>query len=252
MEKNSHSIKNYTNTIEDLKNKLELYNANKETIENLNNLESMVKHKTEMLSSTTEEIDCCELQLISLHKQEGTFEEKVKNLTEQKEQLEEYQKKYAAYDLFMRCMHPNGISYKIIKNKLPIINEEISKILSNIVEFEVFFENSEEKLDIYIKHPKYDARPIELGSGAEKTLAAMAIRLALLNVSSLPKGDIFILDEPGTALDEDNMEGFVRIIDLVKSQFKNVILISHLDSLKDCVDMTIDIDKVGGYACVNS
>ncbi len=119
-------------------------------------------------------------------------------------------------------------------------------------EFEVFFENSEEKLDIYIKHPKYDARPIELGSGAEKTLAAMAIRLALLNVSSLPKGDIFILDEPGTALDEDNMEGFVRIIDLVKSQFKNVILISHLDSLKDCVDMTIDIDKVGGYACVNS
>ena len=152
----------------------------------------------------------------------------------------------------MRCMHPNGISYKIIKNKLPIINEEISKILSNIVEFEVFFENSEEKLDIYIKHPKYDARPIELGSGAEKTLAAMAIRLALLNVSSLPKGDIFILDEPGTALDEDNMEGFVRIIDLVKSQFKNVILISHLDSLKDCVDMTIDIDKVGGYACVNS
>ena len=142
--------------------------------------------------------------------------------------------------------------HKIIKNKLPIINEEISKILSNIVEFEVFFENSEEKLDIYIKHPKYDARPIELGSGAEKTLAAMAIRLALLNVSSLPKGDIFILDEPGTALDEENMEGFIRIIDLVKSQFKNVILISHLDSLKDCVDMTIDIDKVDGYACVNS
>ena len=80
----------------------------------------------------------------------------------------------------------------------------------------------------------------------------MAIRLALLNVSSLPKGDIFILDEPGTALDEENMEGFIRIIDLVKSQFKNVILISHLDSLKDCVDMTIDIDKVDGYACVNS
>tara|TARA_B100001123_G_scaffold448692_2_gene610926 strand:- start:9005 stop:9763 length:759 start_codon:yes stop_codon:yes gene_type:complete len=252
MEKNNHSIKNHSNTLTELNEKLELYNNNRETIKNLNNLESMVKHKTEMLSSIEGEIECCEQQLISLHKQEGTYEEKIKNLNEQKEQLEEYQKKYAAYDLFMRCMHPNGISYKIIKNKLPIINEEISKILSNIVEFEVFFENSEEKLDIYIKHPKYDARPIELGSGAEKTLAAMAIRLALLNVSSLPKGDIFILDEPGTALDEENMEGFIRIIDLVKSQFKNVILISHLDSLKDCVDMTIDIDKVDGYACVNS
>ena len=80
----------------------------------------------------------------------------------------------------------------------------------------------------------------------------MAIRLALLNVSSLPKGDIFILDEPGTALDEENMEGFVRIIDMVKSQFKNVILISHLDSLKDCVDTTIDIDKVDGFAHITS
>ena len=29
------------------------------------------------------------------------------------------------------------------------------------------------------------------------------------------------------------MEGFVRILDMVKSYFKTVILISHLDALKD-------------------
>ena len=89
-----------------------------------------------------------------------------------------------------------------------------------------------------------------MGSGAEKTIAAMAIRLALSSVSNLPKGDIFILDEPGTALDENNMEGFVRILDLVKVHFKTVLLISHLDSLKDCVDMQITIDKQGNYAHV--
>ena len=63
-----------------------------------------------------------------------------------------------------------------------------------------------------------------MGSGAEKTIAAMAIRLALLSVSNLPKGDIFILDEPGTALDAENMEGFIRILELIKSFFKTVIL----------------------------
>ena len=119
-----------------------------------------------------------------------------------------------------------------------------------MVDFEVFFENDENKLDIYIKHPTYEPRPIDNCSGAEKTLASMAIRLALLNVSSLPKGDIFIMDEPGTALDEENMEGFIRIIDMVKNQFKTVFLISHLDSLKDCVDMTLDISKENGYAKV--
>ena len=79
----------------------------------------------------------------------------------------------------------------------------------------------------------------------------MAIRLALLNVSSLPKGNIFILDEPGTALDEENMEGFVRILDMVKNYFKTVLLISHLDSLKDCVDKQIVIDKRDGFAFIN-
>ena len=46
------------------------------------------------------------------------------------------------------------------------------------------------------------------------------------------------------------MEGFVRILDLVKSYYKTVILVSHLDSLKDCVDMQIVIDKKGGFAHV--
>ena len=117
--------------------------------------------------------------------------------------------------------------------------------------FEVFFESEDKKLNIQIKHPQHTPRPLELGSGAEKSMAAMAIRLALLNVSSLPKSDLFIMDEPGTELDESNLEGFMRIIDLVKSYFKTVLLISHMDSLKDIVDTTINIEKNGGYARVN-
>ena len=41
---------------------------------------------------------------------------------------------------------------------------------------EVFFQAKEKKLEIFIKHPKYEPRPIELGSGAEKTIAAMGSR----------------------------------------------------------------------------
>jgi len=124
--------------------------------------------------------------------------------------------------------------------------------LTNIVNFEVFFDTDGNKLEIFIKHPRFEPRPIELGSGAEKTISAMAIRLALLGVSNLPKPDLFILDEPGTALDEENMEGFVRILtDMIKSSFKTVLLISHLDSLKDCVDTTIEIEREDGFARIN-
>ena len=167
------------------------------------------------------------------------------------EEINNIRADYAAYDLFMNCMHSNGIAYDIIKKRLPVINTEIAKVLSNIVEFEVFFQEDGRKLDVLLKHPKHDARPIEMGSGAEKTVAAMGIRLALLSISSLPKGNIFILDEPGTSLDAENMEGFIRMLQLIKMYFKTVILISHLDSLKDIVDTEITIDKTGGFACVN-
>ena len=89
-----------------------------------------------------------------------------------------------------------------------------------------------------------------MGSGAEKTLASMAIRLALISITNLPKSEIMIMDEPATALDEEHMDGFIRLLQMIKSQFRTVFIISHLEVLKDVVDMTIDIQKSGGYAHV--
>jgi len=189
--------------------------------------------------------------MLELYKVHGSVEQNIKNLQEQKDELQQLREDYEAYDLYMKCVHSNGIAYDIIKRKLPTINNEIAKILTNIANFEVFLEDDGRKLDMYIKHARFEPRPLELGSGAEKTISAMAIRLALLNVSSLPKGNIFILDEPGTALDEDNMEGFVRMMDMVKEHFKTVLLISHLDNLKDCVDTQLVIDKRDGFAYIN-
>ena len=188
---------------------------------------------------------------MDLYKDNGSLEQRLEHLIEQKNELNNLREEYSAYDLYMRCMHSNGIAYDIIKKKLPVINEEVAKVLANIVEFEVFFNDDGKRLNIFIKHPNHDARPLEMGSGAEKTIAAMAIRLALLSVSNLPKGDIFILDEPGTALDPENLQGFVSILDIIKSYFNTVLLISHMDALKDIVDMTIDIEKRNGYAFVN-
>jgi len=238
-------------SLKDLETKLKEYNDNKEAIENLEKL-IYEKNKHEAAAKTIKkQIETCEQKTLDIVKHVGSREQKLLTLEEQKQEYVNLQNSYAAYDLFMVCMHPNGIAYDVIKKKIPVINQEIAKVLANIVDFEIFFESSGNKFDIFIKHPQYDERPIEMASGAEKTMAAMAIRLSLLSVSSLPKSDLFILDEPGTALDEENMEGFIRILELIKVYFKNVLLISHLDSLKDCVDMQIVIEKKHGYARVN-
>ena len=250
-EKNKVKLLQLKNFLEELTNDQALFDENKKSIEILKTLTEKQDLLVNEKNSVEQILQLSRKNILDLYKKVGSLEQKHQQAIEQRQDFLNLQDEYATADLFMRCMHPNGISYDIIKRRLPLINDEISKILTNIVDFEIFFENDDKKLDILIKHPKHDARPIEMGSGAEKTIAAMAIRLALLNVSTLPKGDVFILDEPGTALDAENMEGFIRILDMIKSQFKTVLLISHLDSLKDIVDQEITIEKNNGRAYVN-
>ena len=251
IDKNESKVTTLNLEVEKLQGKIEEYEENREAIENL---EQLLEEKVEQQNNLKAQqiiLNDCNEEIVDLIKERGSLEQRLENLVSQRSELETMRDSYSAYDLFMRCMHSNGISLDIIKKKLPVINTEVSKVLANVVDFEVFFESEGNKLDIFIKHPKYEARPIEMGSGAEKTIAAMAIRLALLSVSSLPKGSIFILDEPATALDAENLEGFIRILDMVKSYYQTVLLISHVDSLKDVADLTIEIDKVNGFACVN-
>jgi len=151
----------------------------------------------------------------------------------------------------MRCFHSNGIAFDLIKLGLPVINNEISKVLANIVDFKVYFETEDNKLDIFLQHPSHGPRPLENGSGAEKTLAAMAIRIALMSVSNMPKCNLMILDEPGAALDEEHLESFTQILEMLKNYFDVCILITHIESLKDIVDTTIDITKKNGFASIN-
>ena len=251
IERNQASIERLGYELKDLEDKKNKYEENKEAIENFEEFTTELDACNTKLEKASTKYNSCQEQTLELYKDVGSLEQKVESVRAQKQEYLNLQEEYSAYDLYMRCMHTSGIAYDIIKRKLPVINQEIAKVLANIVDFEIFFEDSGKKFDIFIKHPRHEPRPIEMASGAEKTLCAMAIRLSLLSVSSLPKSDLFILDEPGTALDEENMEGFIRILELIKVYFKNVLLISHLDSLKDCVDMQIVIEKKSGYARVN-
>ena len=251
IDSNLSKLQVFEHEVVNIENDIKKYEENQEAIENLESLVAQRNEYAALVTRTQKKCDTCKQQLNELYKLHGSYEQKLHNLTEQKTELTELREEYSAYDLFMKCMHTGGISYDIIKKKLPAINEEIAKVLANIVNFEAFFEDDGRKLNVYIKHPKHEPRPIEMGSGAEKTIASMAIRLALLHVSNLPTPNVFIMDEPGTALDAENMEGFVRILDMVKNYYKIVILISHVDALKDCVDHVINVEKENGYAKVN-
>jgi DNA repair exonuclease SbcCD ATPase subunit len=250
VEKLNNKIILINNNIVKLQKNIEVYSVNEEVALKLKDLADKKNVLCGERTKISKKLAECEASLLKLYKEYGSLEQKYIDIEEMKNEMLKLREEYTAIAMFEKAMHSNGISYDVIRKKLPIINQEISKILTNIVNFEIFFEDDGKKLEINIKHPKYDARPIELGSGAEKSLAAMTIRLALTKITSLPVGDIMILDEPATALDEENMEGFIRILDMLKNHYKTIILISHLPELKDIADTQIVIDNVDGYAHV--
>ena len=236
--------------IRELKTKQEHYYENQEAFDNIDSLKRDSKSVKTMIEKKGVELTRCEKKTMGLVSEEGATRQQIKEAEAKLAEIQKYERDYIAYDLFIQAMHPNGVSYQVIKSMLSVINSEIAKILTSIVDFEIFFDNIGSKLEIYIKHPRFDPRPLSMGSGAEKTIASMAIRLALISITNLPKSELFILDEPATALDAEHMDGFIRLLQMIKTQFKTVLLISHLETLKDVVDMTIDIQKKDGYAHV--
>jgi exonuclease SbcC len=75
----------------------------------------------------------------------------------------------------------------------------------------------------------------------EKMVSSLAIRVALINISSLPKTDLLIIDEGFGALDEMNVEACNQLLESLKKWFKNILVISHVDAVKDAVDNNIEI-----------
>ena len=76
-------------------------------------------------------------------------------------------------------------------------------------------------MDIYINYGD-SKRIIELASGMEKMMASLAIRVALINVSSLSKTNMLIIDEGFGTLDETNLEACNRLLVSLKKWFKNI------------------------------
>jgi len=247
-ERKLSSLKDINASLSLLEEKKKKYYENEKIVAVIEGLERRHRTLEKELSSSQKDLKSCEDAMYKLVEKKGSCEQRIIFLSERIEERNALRSQYTAYDLFKVSMDSNGIGSDIIKRCLPVINEEIAKILVDIVTFEIFFQIEERKLEIYIRHSQHEPRLIEMASGAEKTIAAMAIRLALTKIGNLPTSDIFILDEPATALDAENMDGFISILEMLKNQFKTVILISHLDTLKECVDSEISIGKRGGFA----
>ena len=143
-----------------------------------------------------------------------------------------------------------GIPAAILQSMVPAINEELGSILQEAVGFTIELEIDDSKTEMYINYGD-SRRPIECGSGMEKMVSSLALRVALTNISSLSKSDMLIIDEGFGSLDSANIEAVTGLLQKLRNWYRLIILISHVDLVKDCVDDIIEITSFDKNAKVN-
>lgn len=166
-------------------------------------------------------------------------------IKENKLTYESIRTQYDVYHYFLSAMSKDGIAKQIIADNLSIINQEIKKILSKGAGFNIEIESDDDgkAIEIYFSHERSKKRKIELTSGMEKTLSAIALRAALINVTTLPRSNVFVLDEVFTALDPEYMDAVGRMLEYLKQIFDSVIIITHIEGFKDLVDKVVEVER---------
>ncbi len=176
----------------------------------------------------------------------GGKNERLKQLTKDRIECKADLEKLKIYETVQQAFSKNGIPAMVLKTQLPAINMELSKILDNVVDFKVSLETdiSSNVMDVYIEDG-HSRRIIELASGMEKMISSLALRVALINLSSLSRPDIFIIDEGFGTLDQDSLIKCMEMLSMFKSHFKCVMVITHVDPIKEVADKIIEIYNDG-------
>lgn len=246
MSKNESEIKQATSNIDDLVEKF----ANEESKlallqSSFNSDESEVFiNLRNSIEKRQSEISNLEMQKVKIASELGKIDNQISNLKEEKLKYEDVLTKHKVLNAVTTALSKRGIPNHILYSQLPIINSEISKILSGIIDFNIELQSDVDSnsMDIYINYGD-SKRIIELGSGMEKTIASIAIRAALIQITSLPKTDLFVIDEGFGTLDAAQIEVCNRFLISLKKMFKNIMIISHVEAMKDIVDNVIEINR---------
>ena len=230
--------------------KLEAFNSHKDAIINNGEIGLKDEELKKQLQSAIYEENKQNQSVRHLLGKLSVFRSKIEELKKKLDKVKEIEKQYKAYDLYVQSVCRDGIPYEVIASAVPHIEGEVNTILSQIVEFHAKFDIDGKNIIPYIV---YDERRwlMSLGSGMEQFILSTAIRVALTNLSNLPRANFLVIDEGFGVLAAENLSTMQTLFHFLKTNFDFVIIVSHLDALRDMVDSQMEIKKENGFSKVN-
>jgi exonuclease SbcC len=220
--------------------------------------ESLRKEEETDRSGILQKVTACKTQI-------SETENQLTDIQRTKSEIKTLQRKIrqeALEMLFYKKLHEeifgkDGIPTEILREIIPEIENESSEILGNIsngrfltsVGFSGKDEISIRAVDINGEHPVFRF------SGGEKMKINLALRLGVSEVVAKRKGskgrlETLVVDEGFGQLDTEGRRAVVDVINSLMERFKKIIVISHVEDIKEAFDTKLLVENIDGYSKV--
>ena len=237
--------------IKTIERNIEIYQKNENAIKQNLEIDQKCAVLEEKINDYDQIMRKMDNDLSDLKIERSVLESKQDDLKQKLLEAEELETTYEAYENYMSAISRNGVPYELITKTIPSIEAEINDILSQIVDFSISLEVDEKYINGKLIYDYDRIWPLENSSGMERFVSSLAIRVALMNVSNLPKPNFLIIDEGFGVLDSEHLHSMQTLFNLLKTHFDFILIVSHLDSARDMVDNLIEIYKEDGFSHVS-
>ena len=179
-------------------------------------------------------------------------------LREQEARRKELTAQAGAYDDLSAAFGKNGIQALIIETAIPQLEADANELLARLTESRLTLRLQlqegrrdrrtglpSEELDIKIAD-EVGTRSYETFSGGEAFRINFAIRIALSKLLARRSGaplPILFIDEGFGSLDATGQERLTQAIQSIQDDFKKIIVITHIDQIKEAFPSRIEVTK---------
>ena len=157
------------------------------------------------------------------------------------------------YKIYLEVFGKNGISKIIMKTMMPLINQELQRLLMDSCYFnlEIRINDKNEVEFMMIDNSTGIEKLMTSGSGYERTIAAMALRAVLSKVCSLPKPNIIVWDEVFGKISNDNLEMVGEFFSKMREYFEKIFVITHNPLVNNWANNVVRITKTDNISRVS-
>ena len=241
LESLTSSYKEVVRLLKDIETNKAAIKVNNEIDIAINNTTVNIKTEEDVLRRLNDEIADCQHNIKSNEKTITEYEKIV-------EQIKAEEQLVRNWKIYVEMVGKNGIGKMLLRNVLPLINGKLKHLLTDVCDFDVEIVIDDHN-DIAF-HIIHDGVVSNLGSGSgfEQTVASLALRTVLSEISSFSKPSFVVFDEILGGVADENYDNVKNLYDKILADYAFIFQITHLKTISDWANQSLIVKKVGNIS----